>query len=125
MRLNKAKLTPSLWLYAVHSKSADIIHLLEENQIEPEDGLYNKCLKESIKCHHNDIANYIQAQYLLDNEPYNILVDSLKYYNFYFAEQNVINDSSFFYLCEYDYYILVNILVKETAADINMQIILH
>ena len=29
------KLTPSLWLYAIHSKNAEIINILEENYIEP------------------------------------------------------------------------------------------
>ena len=124
LRLNKVELTPSLWLYAIHSKNADIIHLLEENQIKPKNDSYNKCLIESIKCHHNDIANYIQNQYLLEDSTCNVLVDCLKYYNFHFTEKNLINESSFVYLCEYDYRMLVNIFLKETDVDINMKIIL-
>ena len=67
---NKVELTPSLWLYAIHSQNAEIIHLLESNEIEPPE---NKSMKnkyeaifiESIKCHHNSIADYIKIIFYL------------------------------------------------------------
>ena len=40
--MNGVELTPSLLIYAIHGKNAEIIHLLEENHIEPEDNI----------CHH-------------------------------------------------------------------------
>ena len=33
--VNQVKLIPSLWIYAIHSRNPEIIHLLEENNIEP------------------------------------------------------------------------------------------
>ena len=43
---NNAEIKPSMWLYAIHGKNAEIIHLIEENQIRPQDGSYNECLIE-------------------------------------------------------------------------------
>ena len=57
--INKVELTPSMWLYAIHSRNAELVHFLEENHVIPNDETYEKCYKESIKCHHNDFANYI------------------------------------------------------------------
>ena len=37
LRMNNAILTPSLWYYAIHGKNAEIIHLLEEDHIIPQD----------------------------------------------------------------------------------------
>ncbi|KAK8892248.1 hypothetical protein M9Y10_029471 [Tritrichomonas musculus] len=77
--INNVELTSSLWIYAIHSNNADLIHLLEENQIEPDDKTYEKCLEESIKCHHNDIANYFLNTRDLKNIDFNIC---LKYNNY-------------------------------------------
>lgn len=88
-----------------------------------EEKSYEECLKESIKCHHNDIANYIQNQYLLNNNSNDIFVNYLKWYNFHFEQNDLIDKSSFCYLCEYDYYIFANFLLKEMDIDVNMKII--
>lgn len=52
------KLTSSLWLYAIHGDHPEIFSILEEKKIEPTS--YVKCYKEAVKCHHNDIAKYIE-----------------------------------------------------------------
>ena len=41
-----------------------MIQLLEENNIEPPNNSYSKCIRESIKCHHNDITNYILSNFI-------------------------------------------------------------
>ena len=69
LQLNNVELTPSLWLYAIHCNNPEIIHLLEENHVIPEDKSYFECYKESIKCHHNNIANYIKDN-LIDEKLY-------------------------------------------------------
>ena len=33
--LNKIDLKPSLWLYSIHSKNAELFHLLESNEVQP------------------------------------------------------------------------------------------
>ena len=57
---NNVELTPSLWIYAIHSQNLELIHLLEENHIKPDDASFEECMKESVKCHHNDFNAYIQ-----------------------------------------------------------------
>ena len=59
LKYNKVELSPSLWLYSIHGKSAEIISILEEEKVKPKDQNYDEYLKESIKCHHNDFAEYI------------------------------------------------------------------
>ena len=126
LRFNNVKLTSSLWEYAVHGQSAEIIHLLEELHIEPIDldkkkNFFEQIFIESIKCHHIDIANYIRNNYLQDkNENSNdSLINCIKYYNFILMENDLIDQSSFFYLCKYDYYFLAVCLLNELSIDIN------
>ena len=68
LQMNNVELESSLWLYSIHSNNPDIIHRLETLGIEPNDGNYSECLKESIKCHHNDISNYIENNLLKKKE---------------------------------------------------------
>ena len=60
LRFNQVELTESLWLYAIHSKNAEIIHLLEELEVKPDDATFKNCFFESIICHYNDICDYIK-----------------------------------------------------------------
>ena len=69
LRMNKVELTPSLWIYAIHSDNAELIHLLEEFNCKKSFSFASfsceELLCESIKCHHNDIINYF---IMIDNE---------------------------------------------------------
>ena len=133
LRQNGAELKPSLWLYAVHGENPEIISFLEENEIinikENESFAKNisfvQIFKESIKCHHIDVANYIQENYLQNVNEYSKekLINSLKYYNFMFIGCDIDIETSFCYLCKYDYYLLVFILCKNINIDINKKII--
>ncbi|KAK8847756.1 hypothetical protein M9Y10_018785 [Tritrichomonas musculus] len=117
--LNKIELTPSLWLFAIHGNNPEMIHLLEERHVIPKS--YKECLKEAIKCHHNEIASYIHDYLLPDDEDNSLFVlrKSLESYNFSFIEIELINESIFYELCKYDYYTLVDILLKTNVVDIN------
>ena len=128
LRMNGVELTPSLWTYTIHGKNAEIIHLLEENHIEPEDNTYQECLEESIKCHHNDFAHYFQDNYIrnqddfLENENgylHKLFILALKYHNFALISNDFINPASFFELCKYDYCSLVDILLKGNDVNVN------
>ena len=128
LRNNGAKLYSSLWLYAIHGQNSEIIYFLEENKILPlnnEKKLFEQIFKESIKCHHIDIINYIQNNYLQSKEKYSndTLINSFKYYNFVFMQFDINNENLFFYLCKYDYYLLVLILFIKNDLDINKKII--
>ncbi|KAK8837880.1 hypothetical protein M9Y10_035821 [Tritrichomonas musculus] len=121
LQMNKVELKPSLWLYAIHSKSSELIHLLEENHVIPDDKTYNECLVEAIKCHHNDIARYIKDNLLQIDErnPFDVTPIFFEYYNFEFIQPDLINESNFNVLCRYDYEILVEDLWKKGNIDIN------
>lgn len=70
--IKKEEVKPKIFSYAVHGSNYEIIHQLESffsltelnkesNKLIPN---LKDCFLESIKCHHNDIALYIQATYL-------------------------------------------------------------
>lgn len=52
-------MSSSLWIYPIHGQNAEIINILEENQIEPPSNSYELCFEEAIKCDHNEFAEYI------------------------------------------------------------------
>ena len=84
LRMNNVELTENLWIPTIHSQNAELIHLLEENQVKPiryknygECCSYQccvpkfiknskDCIYESIKCHHIEIMNYLKSN--LSNE---------------------------------------------------------
>lgn len=123
LRNNQAELTPSLWLYAIHGRSIELIHLLRENKIEPEDKSYKIYLKEAIKCHHNDMANYFLDNFF--NKDNNIAIKyGIKYRNYYYMPKDVDNQVFFCYLCKYDYYSFVDFFAKTEKSIINSTIVL-
>ena len=132
LRLNNTKLMPSLWLYAIHGRNPELIHLLEESGVEPNDKTYEECLKMAIKCHHNDIANYIKEN-LLDekieisnlehNYDENIVAYSFRYMNYDFIPIDLNNKFLLDYSCHYNYFKLVEILMKTKKFPLNASII--
>ena len=123
LRLSGVELTPSLWLYAIHGCNGEIIHILEENQIKPKnEKSIGKYLKESIRCHHNDITKYILNNYIKIPEANDKEIEnqSIKYYNFNFIKS--FNESLFYNLCKYDYCLFVEALLTESKIDVNQKI---
>ena len=130
LQMNGVELTQSLWLFVIHGQNPELIHRLEENHIEPkirkngsrnEVVSYLECYKESMKCHHNDITNYIQNN-LLQNEEENerdTLIQPLEYYNFIFLQKEKIKKFSFIDFCHYGYYPIANNLLKNIDININ------
>lgn len=119
--LNKVELTPQLWIYAIHGKNADIIHLLEEYKIEPPKKSYKESLIESIKCHYNDIVDYLLNQYFqIENQNSNDLyIEYIKNYNFSFFNDEFLNDTTFFYLCKYGYCSLMSFALNDEKINVN------
>ena len=113
--LNKAELSHSLWYYAIHGNNPEIIHYLEENHIGTD---YEICYKESVKCHHNDVADYIKENYSKDKDKFDTS-KTLKYYNFSLIESKLINELLCFDLAMYDYMYLLDFLLKNKSFDIN------
>ena len=108
----------SIWKMAIHSNNSEIISILEDKKIKIHS--YTDAFYFSIICHHNDIAYYFLEKIPNDKLDKNkILKLCLKYYNFEFIEQEIINKTIFNYLCRYDYLNIVEILLKSNDIDIN------
>ena len=87
---SKATLTKSLWFYGIHSNNAEIINFIEENNFKIS---FIEIMKESIKCHHIDISEYIKANYLGQKNEDEIieLFESIisKSLNYYYYPKNI------------------------------------
>lgn len=126
---NDCRLRGSLWLYAIHGRNSEIIQILEEKKVEPTDRTYRECVYEAIRCHHNEIKDYLQENKISRDtrfdDKYNKVI--LKSRNYCFFPEKIIDRLIFFSLCNYNYIGLVRLLLKETAInqDINSPIILN
>ena len=147
--LNGVDLTSSLWIYAIHGCSPEIIDILKRKNVEPDDDSikndekniiydeydydydyenedisFNKIYKEAIKCHHNDVANYIINNYIPDAK---LVPLCLKYVNFFFfyQENELVNQSLLYYSCIYNYFKVVEFFLRNNSININQKIILN
>ena len=114
LRLNKVNLTTSLWFYSIHSNSAELIHILEEEHVKSgDDDNFLKCFEEAIKCHHNDIANYFQ-NCLGDSTAMGMSMNAygFKYFNYSFFP-NELNETLFDYFCKFNYVDIVKSLLND------------
>lgn len=118
---NRVDLNPSLWIYVIHSKNPELIHFLENNHVKPPSNSYLRCLMEAIKCHHNDFANYINDNLLVQNNENNnsILNCAFKYYNFDYFEDKKDDKIFFINSCKFDYFKIVEILLKTNEFNPN------
>ncbi|KAK8846433.1 hypothetical protein M9Y10_020454 [Tritrichomonas musculus] len=134
LQLSHVKMTPSLWLYAIHGRNAELIHLLEENQVELDDKTYEKYLKESIKCHHNDIASYFLNNFANETEEQlnddfeftfknNVVAYAFQYRNYSFIDKEINHIYVFFYSCLFNLFPLVKLFLKTKDVSYNYKII--
>ena len=120
-------LSSSVWLYSIHGDDSEIIKILEEKKIWRPKGSYDKCIKESIKCHHNHIFDFLLKNFddihLDHNCEENIISFAFYYHNFAFFPKEMKNKSMFYYACEYDHYQIVKFFLDENDIDINASVI--
>ena len=128
LRLNNIELKPSLWLYAIHSNSAEMIHLLEENHVNaPNNNKFEICLEEAIKCHHNEIAAYIENNLIvLKKQNESDFKKTLCEFGFCYSNYSYISDNfnpfnTFFYLCKYNYNKLVDVYIEKRKNDLKQE----
>lgn len=123
--MNQATTSPDFWNYVIHGKNPLIIHFIEENNIFPKNKNYEYVFKESMKCHHNDIANYIQDTYMSNNSSKfdDIYRAPLHYSNYNYFPNNLINNLTLFYACKYDLVCLLNLITKTKELDPFMKIV--
>ena len=129
LSLNKVVLPKSIWIYGIHSNNSEFLrHYIEESNITPEDETYEECVKESIKCHHNDFAEFFKNNLVSENSFQNeskilfeerLIITSFTYHNFIYIADNYDNSYVFFCLCKYNYKTIVNDLYKSHEDEIN------
>ena len=113
------QLEPTLWLYAVHSNNSEMIQILELKHIKMDDRTFS----EAVKCHHNEISNYILQNLLSSSGSINDLDENaiLSIYssdNYEFFTNEIDGDSIFFSLCKNGYYELVNLYLSLKKEEI-------
>ncbi|KAK8871932.1 hypothetical protein M9Y10_007678 [Tritrichomonas musculus] len=127
------ELSSNMWLFSIHSDETELIEYLKHKSIKPPKCDYVKVLKESIKCHHNDLSNYIINNFLgrnfiSKNEEglrfeinyyNNIFRCAYAYHNYCFFPKNIKFKYSFYYLCEFDYVKLVKFYLENMNIDVN------
>lgn len=107
------ELTSRMWKFAIHSQNVELIQYLEDKQSShPSFTNIEEILEESIKCHHNDISDYIikcfisetDFQYEFETNKSRILYGpAVNYSNYYFFPENMKFKNMLFFLCRFDY----------------------
>lgn len=87
----KVKLTSSLWLYAIHGNSKELIHILEQNHVKPGFLKSKELLIESIKCYHDDITKYIQKSIYKKEIAQSMIIP---YYNYEYIDVGSIQKNT-------------------------------
>ncbi|KAK8895573.1 hypothetical protein M9Y10_024043 [Tritrichomonas musculus] len=118
---NKVKLTPSLWIYGVHGQDPEIIKILEEESIVPDDETFTNCLIESIKCHHIETTNYIQRNFIHNEYNQKVSTEAIKRHNYLFFPDPKKLKNFFFYFCSYDYLSIVEFLLRDEDLNVNLE----
>lgn len=124
LRSKDIQLEPESMKYAIHGNNLEIIQNIENNLVI-DDEIVKQSLEESIKCHNNDIVKYFMDKYKeqIEKIKYDYKSKSLKYYNFEFIDENLINKKNFVKLAKFDYIYFVDLLLKDGDIDINQVII--
>ena len=107
-------------MYAIHGRNSEIIYILEENDIKPPGNTYKECILESIKCYHNEIADYLMNNFyfLKENEicclPDIIQLASIIDCNFEFHPRYIDFNSTIIVFCLNEFCpFLLQIICKE------------
>lgn len=129
---NGVELGQDLWIFAIYSENPEIIQILEEKigKIKDNTDWY---YVQAIKCHHNDMANYIRDNYLIipsDQIIINrfneiIFYFSFRFYNFLYIQEITNFICTVFYASKYDYFNLVKLLLTTNTFELYQIIILY
>ncbi|KAK8892689.1 hypothetical protein M9Y10_029929 [Tritrichomonas musculus] len=112
LKLNGA-IVSDAWKFAVYSNSAEMIHLLEQNDIKLSKYDVDYCIEASIRAHCSKIAIYLINNYS-DKNVEDYYMFSFQYYNFdFFLEEDFDLSVIFLFLFEYDHFDLISPLIKE------------
>ena len=121
MNFKGVDIEPNLINYAIHSNNAKLVHTLEEFNL---DFCNESCLIESIKCHHNNIAKYIEnnnAQLIFNDQ---IVDTAFRYSNYMYFPEHFEQKCIFFNLYHYKYHKIVDLFLEMKKNEIEKIIIL-
>ena len=123
--LNKAKISPFLWNFAIHGNNPELINFMVENKIKLNNNSYYDCIIESIKCHHVEMTNFIinNLYQKRKNDDSDFEIQSLKSHNYSFFQMDSNDKQVFYNLCKYNYPSIVSLLMKTKRIPINTKII--
>ena len=124
LKLNNVELKSSLWTYTIHGQNADLIHLLEENNVNPPMKNYGIYLVEAIKCHFNNLFIYILDKYISKTDDVTNIVISkaLRSYNFAVIPKNFnVSNDYYYYLCKYDHLFLCKMFLNNPEINVNYE----
>ncbi|KAK8846393.1 hypothetical protein M9Y10_020410 [Tritrichomonas musculus] len=109
--------TPSLFHYSIHSNNLEIFQMLEKYLVNQTDIFLNELLIESIKCHHNQITNYIFTKFSSNHnfDRNEVKISIFKYHNYAFLPTNFDDPFIFYLACFYNYVTIVENLLKTTT----------
>ena len=117
LRMNKVELTSSLPFYAIHSNNPEMIHLIEELKINGDNEQYDQLYIESVKCHHNDIANYYK-----ENKNFKVtFIPCFQYFNYICFPEKFIKDKYFITLTRFNYPASLEVLLRTNDIDVNVE----
>lgn len=109
------------WKTSVHGNNQEVFAIYEK--LNNETNNQNEVLQESIKCHHNKLANFFIDKYFQNKSINELILEcSLKSHNYEFFP-NIINDETFYFMCKYNYISIVKILLDLKIPNINKEII--
>ena len=112
----------SIWNFAIHGNNPKLIYFLENEFGTELEGKKN-IIREAIKCHHNQIADYLCNSYGY-GEIDGIFSTCFEFYNFSFLHNFPIK-YYFFYACGYNHLTIVKFLLKNHSdIDVNETIII-
>ena len=122
--LNKAKISPFLWNFAIHGNNPELINFMVENKIKLNNNSYYDCIIESIKCHHVEMTNFIinNLYQKRKNDDSDFEIQSLKSHNYSFFQMDSNDKQVFYNLCKYNYPSIVSLLMKTKRIPINTKI---
>ena len=114
--LNNVTIDESTWLYVIHSRNPELIHFLEDSKVKPNP----KFFTESIKCHYNEITEYLKEIFYNDYplDWFNTNFASLKYHNYsYFPK--ILDKDDAFCIIKYDYINIFKTFLQKELIKVN------
>ncbi|KAK8880530.1 hypothetical protein M9Y10_003209 [Tritrichomonas musculus] len=118
----KAGVSSSIWVYAIYSRNKKLIHLLEDEKICFPNNSCVLCIKYSIKCHYNEIADYFINNYagLDDTIKLNeaLFESCCRFCNYQYFPQDPKSSEFFFGVCRYNYFTLVDLFLNDVKEEL-------